>query len=354
MTATAVPNGFADQARAIVREHGWNATVYRALDADMEHWLSGAGDALVGYTRHAGTRVVAGAPVASQARLAQVAAEFEADAARHGEGVCYVCAEERLLTAVPGSYAAVKIGAQPIWSAQRWAEIFDSEPKLRAQRNRAVNKGVVVEPRDATLLVTHPGIAACRRAWLDSKRLPQLAFLAYTDLARAPRAALADRRLFTASRAGEVVAYLVASPIPGRNGWLFEQVVRAPAAVNGTVELLVDTAVRSLAAEGSALVTLGLAPLAGVEQHHAGRGTTAARTHLSRLLVSIRTNGAALYDFAGLEAFKRKFRPERWEDIYLLSREPRTSVRTLFAVGAAFCAGKPTRLLLSGLLGLEV
>src|SRR5690606_8770941 len=167
-------------------QHGWNATAYRTLDADLEHWVSCRGDALVGFTRQAATRVVAGAPVASSERLADVAAEFEFDAARLGERVCYVCAEERLLHAAPGRYAVVKIGAQPVWDAQKWAPVFDGSSRLRAQRNRALNKGLVVERWGTRALVSHPGIAACRRDWLASKRLPPLAFLAYTDLAKAP------------------------------------------------------------------------------------------------------------------------------------------------------------------------
>src|SRR5690606_29274900 len=154
------------RARTIVMRHGWNATVYRALDDDMEHWLSQGGDALVGFTRHASTRVVAGAPVAPLARLAAVAEEFEADARLHDERVCYVCAEERLLASAPGRYAAVRIGAQPLWRAQHWAAVFDAEQSLRAQRNRALNKGVSVEAWDCSHVITHAGIAACRTAWL--------------------------------------------------------------------------------------------------------------------------------------------------------------------------------------------
>jgi phosphatidylglycerol lysyltransferase len=46
--------------------------------------------------------------------------------------------------------------------------------------------------------------------------------------------------VFVAERAGDVVAFLVATPIPARGGWLLEQWPRAPDAPNGTVELVVD------------------------------------------------------------------------------------------------------------------
>ena len=331
--------------------HGWNATAYRALDGDLEHWSPGAGDALVGFTRHAATRVVAGAPIAPHSRLAAVAAEFEEDARSRGERVCYVCAEERLLASAPGRYAAVRIGAQPLWRARRWAAVFDGEPSLRAQRNRARNKGVSVERWPCSRVASDDGIASCRAAWLASRDTRPLSFLAYTDLSRAPLSALHDRRLFVALRGGEVVAYLVASPIPDRDGWLFEQVVRHPAAVNGTVELLIDAAARALAADGADLLTLGLAPLAGASTARSDRlddESFASSPVLTGLLSRVREYSSDLYDFAGLEAFKRKFRPERWESVYLLSHEPRTSLRTLYAVGSAFCGGRPAATVLGG------
>ena len=42
-----------------------------------------------------------------------------------------------------------------------------------------------------------------------------------------------------------------------------EDVLRSPEAPNGTVELLIDAAMRALHEAGSRFVTLGLAPLAG-------------------------------------------------------------------------------------------
>jgi len=51
-----------------------------------------------------------------------------------------------------------------------------------------------------------------------------------------------------ASRSGEVIAFLVAKPIPQRGGWLVEQIVRGRRACYGTSELLLGSAARALAA----------------------------------------------------------------------------------------------------------
>src|SRR5580692_2493963 len=104
-------------ARALVLAHGWNATVYQTLNRGIDHWYSRAGDAFVGYVARAGVRVVAGAPVCAESRLAAVVTEFEQDAARAGQRVCYFGAGDRLERvrgAMPTS-ASVVLGAQPIW-----------------------------------------------------------------------------------------------------------------------------------------------------------------------------------------------------------------------------------------------
>lgn len=343
------------RARALVLAHGWNSTSHQVLDPGMRRWFSRSGDAVVGYVSAAGVRVVAGAPVAPDGRLDAVADEFEADARRAGEAVCYFAAEERFVAALGArGHAEHLIGLQPTWEARSWGRRFDAKASLRAQRNRAVNKGVTVaeEPAAAEL---GPELRACHAAWLRHKRLPRLRFLAHSDASRADPRVLRDRRLFVArwggTRAdgttGRVAAYLSACPVPRRRGWLVEKVVRHPAAPNGTTELLIDAALRALAADADRL-TLGLAPLATVAADgRAPEGAApvptgdrpapdAAPRWLSRLEGVAVRRGRRLYDFAGLHAFKAKFDPDAWEPVYLLSTEARLTLRTLLAVAAAF------------------
>src|SRR5215212_758832 len=87
--ATASTSDDLQRVRALVLAHGWNATAYQIINPGITHWFAAAGDAVVGYVRRAGVRVVAGAPVCAAERLPAVAAEFEAAAHRAGERVCY-------------------------------------------------------------------------------------------------------------------------------------------------------------------------------------------------------------------------------------------------------------------------
>jgi phosphatidylglycerol lysyltransferase len=334
-----------DRARALVLAHGWNAVAYQILNPGIAHWFDPAGDAVIGYARHGRTRVVAGAPVCAEPRLADVAATFAADARRAGERVLYFGAGERLerLYAGRGDHALVALGAQPWWEPARWTARVQGHRSLRAQLQRARNKRVRVTEWPASLAAGHPALRAVLARWLAGRGLPPLHFLVEPHTLDC----LADRRVFVAARddavGTHVVAFLVATPIPARRAWLLEQWPRLREAPNGTVELLVDAAVRALAAAGAEAVTMGLAPLSRrVPGSRLPGGPPPAWLGLA--LGWARAHGRRFYDFDGLDAFKAKFRPEEWEPIYAVAEGPRFPPAALWAIAGVFGGGSPLAL----------
>lgn len=324
------------------------------MNPDMRHWFAPGGDALVGYVQHMGVRVVAGAPVAEYARLPEVAQAFEEESQRDHHATCYFGVEPRWLELVGRRADVALIGAQPVWDARDWVRTVDSHASLRAQFNRARNKGVSVGRLTAgSLLAGQPGSAelhALRRRWAAAHGLPPLGFLTgvriMPDSAAAGGPISEDRRLYVGRRLGHAVGYLVASPIPLRDGWLIEQVIRDPRAPNGTSELLIDTAARDLAASGARRLTLGLSPLSRRHRPAAPRRDSAAWLRLA--FGWAHAHGRRFYDFAGLEAFKEKFRPPVWEPVYLVAGGGRLGLRTLYAVAAAFTGGRPVAAIADG------
>jgi phosphatidylglycerol lysyltransferase len=326
------------RARALVLAHGWNATAYQILHPDIRLWFAAAGDAVVGYVRHGRTRVVAGAPVCAAARVGAVAAEFTAAAASQRERVCWFAAESRLAAVAAGE--RVCLGAQPVWRPDALVARFAAHRSLRAQLHRARNKGVAVAEVCAASAVDDAGLQRCRREWLATRGLPTLHFLTEPRTLVAPL----DRRLFVATRDGRTVAFLVAAPIPARRGWLVEQIVRGRGACNGTAELLLAAAARAFAASGAELLTLGLAPLAPRGQPTGERPPWRVRA----LLAWLRAHGRRFYDFRGIEAWKAKFGPERWEPVYALAA-PGVGLGSLYAIAGAFARGSPWVLMARGL-----
>ena len=329
--------------RELVLRHGWNSTSYQILNPGIKRWFAAAGDAVVGYIEAAGVRVVAGAPVCERARLPEVAEEFERAAAEAGAKVCYFAAEARLEAVFKDSrrHAKVLLGAQPVWQPAHWPDIVARHRSLRAQLNRARNKGVAVSEWPREKAFRHPALAACLHAWLAAKGLPPLHFMVEPEtLAR-----LFDRRVFVAERAGEAVGFTVLSPVATRRGYLFEQFVHCPRSPNGTVELMIDAAMRALAAGDCRYATLGLSPLSV-------RARVAPFDNplwLRFLLAWMRRHARRFYNFDGLDSFKAKLQPATWEPVFAIYNRPEFSPRTLYAIAAAFSENRPFRLIFGGL-----
>jgi len=342
---TSVPPQNTAHARALILQHGWNTTSYQLLNPGFTHWFSPTYDALVGYVSVAGTRVVGGAPVCATELLPAVTAEFECAAARAGERVCYFAAEERLESIYRTStrHARMRLGAQPMWDPHAWSGLVAGHASVRAQCNRARNKGVVVTQWTSARADHHPALESCLHQWLAQRALPPLHFLIEPDTL----GVLDDRAVFVAEHGDTVVGFLVASPIATRHGWLIEQFVRAPHAPNGTVELMLDTAMRWMADIGASYATLGLAPLST----RAGPITTSADPLWLRAALSwVRAHGRRFYNFDGLDAFKAKYRPMAWEPVFAIATEPRISPHTLYAIAAAFTQGRPAAVVARGLV----
>jgi phosphatidylglycerol lysyltransferase len=150
-------------------------------------------------------------------------------------------------------------------------------------------------------------------------------------------AQLQDRRVFVALRDRRVAGFLVATPIPQRNGWLIEQIVRGANAPNGLAEFLVDTAMQRLALEGSTYVTLGLAPLS----RHAHGDESPHPLWIRAILRWMRMHGQRFYNFDGLDSFKAKLQPDSWEPVYALTRDRWVGGRALYAITGAFGGESP-------------
>ncbi len=339
MTRAPLPPEVA-RARNLVLAYGWNATSYQLLNPGLELWFSASGDAVAGYAQAGGRIVVAGAPVCSDSRLAAVVEELERAARARGQRVCYFGAGrrlERLLRDAPDA-ARVRIGAQPVWDPRRWPERVARHASLRAQLHRARNKQVRVAEWNAERAHEHPELRRVLGGWLAARGLPPMTFLVEPDtLGR-----VLDRRVFVAERGGIPLAFLLASPVPARTGWLVEQIVRGSAAPNGTSELLVDLAMRTLARDGARYVTLGLSPLS-TRATDATAGDAPPPMWLRAVFGAVRAHGRRFYNFDGLDAFKAKLGPDEWEPIYAIARASCFRPGDLYAIAGAFGGGSAAR-----------
>jgi len=332
----------AARARSLVLAHGWNSTSFQIVNPGIRHWFSTDGDAVVGYVTAEHMRIVVGAPVCTLERLPAVASAFESEAKQAGERVCYFGAEARLESVYTDSpdHTRFMLGAQPVWKLGGWVEVVKGNRSLRAQLHRAVNKGLTVSEWPVERAANNVDLGICLSEWLATKGLPPLHFMVESDtLAR-----LDGRRIFVAERSGIIEGFVVLSPVACRNGWLFEQFPHRPGAPNGTVETMIDAAMRGLAAEGYEYATLGISPLST----RAGLGPTDDPMWLRVLLAWLRRHGRRFYNFDGLDHFKSKLKPVSWEPVFAISNESRVSIRTIYAITSAFSGNGPFHMFAGG------
>jgi phosphatidylglycerol lysyltransferase len=332
-----------ERARALVLQHGWNAIAYQIVNVGISHWFAAAGDAVVGYVRTHRVCVVAGAPVCAADRLSAVLDEWEHFAASRGCRVCYFGAAGDAMASLQESrgHTGVPLGAQPVWHPTEWSAMVQTHASVRALLHRARNKGVRVSEWTRGRATSSPLLLRCLQQWLDGRGLPPLHFLVEPFTLHD----LTHRRIFVAELGEHAVGFVVASPVPARNGWLIEQFVRGTQAPNGTIELLLDHAMRTLADAGATYVTLGLVPLRPTPEDI----RTPPPLWLALLLRWMRAHGNRFYNFRGLDTFKTKFRPSSWEPIHAIVTAPVVTPPIMYAIAAAFTRQSPWR---TGAIGL--
>jgi phosphatidylglycerol lysyltransferase len=307
---------------ALLRHSGWNITSFQVLEPGLAYCFV-ADVGCVAFMDTGRAWVVAGAPIAAEADLAEVTTLFLRRADEQRRRVAFFATELRFLKATRG--LGVLIGEQPIFDPRDWGATVAGTRSLREQLRRARSKQVKVRRLEPAEIAdeTAPmrvAIQALIDRWMGTRPMPPMGFLVRVH----PFSFCHERRLFVASEDGAVVGFAAVVPVYARQGWFIEDLVRAPHAPNGTTELLVDAAMRDAAALGSRYVTLGLAPLAGA---------------VDFWFRSARKYGSALYDFAGLRAFKAKFRPKEWAPIYLAHLEGQHSSVALYDSLVAFAKG---------------
>lgn len=201
---------------------------------------------------------------------------------------------------------------------------------------RAARHGVRFTEWPAASAAGNTGVRAVQGDWLATRGLPPLSFLADPLILDRP----GDRRAFVASLGDRIVGVLWLSPVPARRGYLVEWIWRGAHSPNGVADGLLDVAVRTVAEEGAEFVTLGLVPLSTRSPLSVPPPAPAVRF----LLGWTRAHARRFYRFDGLEQFKAKFRPERWEPMYLVVPGSHVGFLTLYAVADVFAGGRPSRL----------
>lgn len=308
------------RALALLRRYGRDTTSFQVLESEYRYFF--VEDGFVAYVDTGSAWVAGGGPIAPPSRVASVVRDFQRAANVAKRRASFFAVTEDFLRATKLPH--VHVGKQPFWHPEDWPDTVASTSSLRYQIRRAEKKGVSVRfVRDSELVRHDPLRSELDRLvgrWTETRRLAPMGFL----VALEPHVFSEEHVYLVAEHDRRVVGFLSAVPIYARSGWLIEDLLRDREAPNGTVELLVDRAMRFFAERTNGPVTLGLAPLAG---------------DVSKRLRVVRTVAQPLFDFRGLHAFKSKLRPSYWEDVHVAAAPSHSAWVALFDGLVAFAHG---------------
>ena len=294
--------------------YGYNEHSLIGSSIDSEVWVSADKRGAVAYTESGGIWMVAGEPFAAESDLVRITNEFITHARSVKKTVAFLPATERFArAAVSDEVRIVKIGASPYFDLTKWDPRGNSAKHLRTGVNRGRRAGLTVTEVADLTPEFRSEVGRLVAEW-GEKRRAGVRFGWLFELMPFQNAEF--KKFFAAHDAeGSLMGILAASPIPAREGWYLEDVIRGNDAPDGTSDLLVFETLRALAASGAKVATLGTVPLStrGDEGISCGRNRAVeAMLDLSRKQLK------ALYNFEGLGHFKSKFVPCWWENEYVV------------------------------------
>jgi phosphatidylglycerol lysyltransferase len=325
-------------------QYGYNAHSLVSVAPGASSWSCREFEGAVVYSKFGHVWLAAGDPLTDPRHIPELARRF-AKAVRQSGGIAaFVPTTGRFAQIAAGSgFTAVKVGAAPYFDLTTWNPRGDRAKKMRSGINQARRAGVSVERWESFDTARKTETTDLCLQWLGSRR----AATSFGWLMALDPFLHADRKRYYGARDGDghLVGLIAASPMPARECWYLEDVLRHPGAPHGTADLLVVEALTGLAADGVKLATLGTAPLAKEGDDVVPKGDHRVVEGALRI-ASKRLE--SFYNFEGLRRFKSKFVPSWWESEYVIAQRgvmvpPRVAHAVLRAIAPGGVAQLLTR-----------
>jgi len=311
-----------------IKRYGCNSTSYVLLEGPKRYFTSARVDGFLAYQMSAGVCVIGGDPICSQSQAPLLIEDFVQAMNSRPIGAYQVTpAMVEAFRKIGFSY--IQVGKEAIFDLNRFTLSGGQMELVRAATNKARREGVVVSehhPFAVGATEVNRELREISEQWLQTKGDKELGFL----LGSLTLDQDCAKRYFIARSAngnGRIEGFIVCEPIYGRRGYYLDLTRRRVDAVRGVMELLTCEIFRLLKDEGYEMASMGLAPLALLDDPDLDQHPTLTR--LMRFAYQQVTNR---YDFKLLYRYKAKYHPHSWERRYFCFNQKRLSPRMLYAV----------------------
>jgi phosphatidylglycerol lysyltransferase len=328
-------HGERDQALKLIHSYATHATAHFIAAPEMSYFWSTSGQSFIAYRLMRGVALALGDPVGPADEHAKLLADF-VDYCRRQDWVCatYLASPALRQIGQRAGLRAYKIGEEAIIEIGRFSTAGKSGAPVRHSMTRARRDGVSVRIWQGEALPADifAGMKAVSHAWLTERgNTMQMGF----SMGRFPADWSPDLLSVVALDAsGQVCAFQTWTPLYAGHGWSLDAMRRTATTPPGVMELLTAEAVEWARPRGYERMSLGLAPLAGLQRDEAAcenGAELAALTRLERGVGYLHQRRLLLGAYASLYHFKAKFQPT-WEARYLIVNDRVALPQTLSAL----------------------
>ena len=236
-------------------------------------------------------------------------------------------------------FTCVKVGQEP------WVSLPDCIPTgnagkgVRNARNQALSAGLTVEEWTSEEIERDGEkkriLREIHHEWRSTRFIELSGFMNAVE----PFKYASERRYFVLrAPSGSIEAYLIATPVPGRGGYFLEDLIARSNAPRGTGELLTLEAMVRLGESGGKEASLGVVSLTTIDPKSAPK----LPPLIHFLMIQAPAAMSTVYNFSGMEIYRKRFKPRVWEAIHLGVRGEKGSattaewLRLIFALVVAF------------------
>jgi phosphatidylglycerol lysyltransferase len=310
-----------------VRRYGASSSSYVLLEGPKSYFTSPGVDGFLAFQVSGGVALIAGDPVCAPHQARRLIRDFTAAMMRPVGA--YQVSPLMLDAFREEGFADVQIGKEAIFDLNRFTLAGGKMELVRAATNKARREGLVVSEHDPfakDAATINDELREISAAWLKCKGSQELGFV-LGSLGLERRSA---KRYFVAramNGTGRIEGFVVCEPIYGRAGYYLDVTRRRQDSVRGTMELLTAEILRLLHEEGCEMASMGLAPLALLDDPD-----LLDHPVLARLMRFVYERVNINYDFKLLYRYKAKYHPHTWEPRYFCFNQRRLSLSMLYAV----------------------
>lgn len=295
-----------------------------ALDPTCHYFSLPHIDGLIAYKQESGCAVVFGDPICADADKPQLAEGFHRFCQKHNQRLIYLAVSQGFTewAIQNGLKIAIEFGEELVLDPHHdpRARTGGHASLVRQKVRHALKENLLAKEYHGNDAKLENAMKQISQVWLQARHGPQV-HISHLSLF----ANRLGKRWFYAIQGERVVGVLLMNQLQAYQGWLINRVIIPPHAPHGAPELLITTALETLASEGCHFVTFGVVP----------------RTELGNIM-GLGTCGIwifrGLYKFAkkvfylgGTKAFWEKFYPQN-KSTYLLFNGQFIGMRDLFSL----------------------